>query len=170
MDFSGSRFFAMQNRGRKRFAAIILSLLFAIVPPALGDEPPAIVDKTHRLFFMKFNDNRTMTERMLNIAGLTDQEYGRSFALIAGVGRYNFLGGTGDLTPAAEDVRKLSNYLSNIENFDEIVVLQDSAMTRKIRRFFWKGIFHLDLDNSLIRVSYSPIAGTAQQLARTAIY
>jgi hypothetical protein len=158
MAFSGSRFFAMQNRGHERFVAVVLALVFATVQPALGDNPPGLVDKVHRAFFAKFSDNRTITERMLNIAGFTDQEYGRSFALIAGVGRYNFPGGTGELGPAAEDIRKLSNYLGNIEKFDEIVVLQDDANS------------HLDSSSSLIRVSYSHIADAVQHSARTAIY
>jgi hypothetical protein len=71
------------------------------------------------------------------VIGMTNKDVGRSFALVAGVAAYPGLGvAERTLAPAAEDVRKLTDYLRTQEFFDEIVVLQNDDVTIENLSFF----------------------------------
>jgi hypothetical protein len=46
------------------------------------------VPAAYQGYFVRFVDHRSLSERLLNLAGLTSSDMGRSFALIAGVSKY----------------------------------------------------------------------------------
>ncbi len=116
-------------------------LLFGLLA-ARADDFPAYLPPNYKPLFKHFVDQRTLPERMLNLTGLTSKEYGRGFALVAGVSKYPYIAGPdGNLEPAAEDIRKLVNYLRYYEKFDEIVVLADANMTQQNLSFFLEKYF-----------------------------
>ncbi len=102
------------------------------------DTPP--VPQEYQRYFAHYVDQRSYVERILNAIGLTNQDIGRSFALIAGISHYPNLSDP-DLQPAAEDLRKLEDYLKNVEFFDEIVVLKDQDMLYGNLVFFFQSYF-----------------------------
>ena len=72
-------------------------------------QPP--VPKVYQNYFAHFEDNRSLPERVFNKLDVTLGDFGRSFALIAGVYEYpNYLTDP-ELEPAKEDLRKLEEYL-----------------------------------------------------------
>jgi formylglycine-generating enzyme required for sulfatase activity len=99
-------------------------------------EPPA--EPEFRRFFVHYADRRSMTERALNLVGLNANEVGRSFALVAGVSRYEFLP---ELRAAAVDVEKMTHYLIDQQFFDEVVVLADDDFTEQNLRYFLQSYF-----------------------------
>jgi formylglycine-generating enzyme required for sulfatase activity len=140
MAFSGSRFFEMQNPRRSIIAAA--ALLFGCQAVCAADKYPEYLPTQYQHYFTRFEDERTLPEQMLNSVGMTSQEYGRGFALIAGISSYPRVSGPGrDLAAAREDVRKLANYFATYEKFDEIVVLQDDAVTEANLSFFLERYF-----------------------------
>jgi hypothetical protein len=113
-----------------------------IAPTAVSAAVPDFVPPQYVRFFQRAADERSLSERMLNIAGFTAQTYGRSFALVVGVSRYpNIPGPNGNLAPAAEDVRKITAYLSTYERFDQIVVLKDDDVTISNLSYFIETYF-----------------------------
>src|SRR5882672_11099541 len=133
MSFSGSRFFAMQSPQNSLIAlALWTALLFSGQAATAADKYPDFLPARYEHYFTRFVDNRTVPEQMLNAVRITSREYGRGFALIAGISKYASMSGAGsDLVPAGEDVRKLINYLIAYEKFDEIVVLKDADVTEE---------------------------------------
>jgi hypothetical protein len=124
---------------RPRLLAVAIVLALFIMGPlaAVGQPFPDYLPTKYRPFFKQFVDTRSLPERMLNITGLTSGEYGRGFALIAGVWKYpKISGAAGNLAPAADDVRKLLNYLKTYEKIDEIVVLTNEEVTEENLYFF----------------------------------
>ena len=122
---------------RLAFLLPLLLILFCHQPAVSQD-----VDLRYRKFFVKFEDQRSLGEKLLNWAGSTNLDVGRSFALVAGVSSYpNMPRGQRTLTPAAEDIKKIIAYLKTNEFFDEIVVLQDSNMTIENLKFFLENYF-----------------------------
>jgi WD40 repeat protein len=111
-----------------KIVSLVLILLGTVSARALDSIPPQ-----YNHFFAVRNDTRSLSEVMLNIAGYTGSDFGRSFALIAGISKYDKLG---TLAPAGEDVRKLTNYLRDIERFDEIVVIEDTDVSIENFDFF----------------------------------
>jgi hypothetical protein len=116
----------------------LASFMFLLGPVAAGAQSfPDYLEPKYRAFVKHFVDSRSLPERMLNITGLTSQDYGRGFALIAGVSKYPRMAGpAGNLVPAAEDIKKLQNYLKVYEKIDEIVVLTDAEVTSDNLYFF----------------------------------
>ena len=139
---SGKRSWIVRNlrhKHRTPFSPTVtlLTLLFAYLPPAFSQsEPPA--EYKFRKYFVHYVDNRSITERVLNLVGLSDADVGRSFALIAGVSEYEYLD---DLRPAKVDVEKLKKYLETEEFFDEIVVLENGDFTEDNLRYFLQAYF-----------------------------
>jgi lytic murein transglycosylase len=128
----------MQNL-RPRLPALATFLaLFVIGPVAAAAQTyPDYLPPQYRAFFKHFVDARSLPEKMLNVTGLTSGEYGRGFALIAGVSKYPRMAGPqGNLVPAAEDIRKLQSYLKTYEKIDEVVVLTDGEVTPENLYFF----------------------------------
>jgi formylglycine-generating enzyme required for sulfatase activity len=118
------------------------ALLFAGHAASAADKYPDFLPSQYQRYFARFVDERTLTEQMLNTVHMTSREYGRGFALIAGISKYPFMSGAGsDLAPAAEDVRKLVNYLTTYEKFDEIVVLKDNDVTEANLTYFVEHYF-----------------------------
>jgi len=110
--------------------------------PVFANRYPDFLDAQYREFFAHFVDNRSLTERMLNAAGLETKDYGRGFALIAGISKYpSMAGASGNLAPASEDIRKLSDYLIRVEGFDEIVVLRGEDVTEARLSYFLQRYF-----------------------------
>lgn len=100
------------------------------------------VASSYKKYFQHFKDNRTITERVLNTVGLTNQDVGRSFALLADISTYPYLPAhQKHLTPASEDIRKLKNYLITYEFFDEVVVLENENVTLDNFEFFLQNYF-----------------------------
>jgi Flp pilus assembly protein TadD len=95
-------------------------------------------------------DRRSIPEKALNLVGLTSNEVGKSFALIAGVTRYpNFKPPYNpNLEPAAVDLKNLEQYLKTEEFFDEIVVLKDDDMNYSNLQYFLQVYFPQRLHNS----------------------
>jgi hypothetical protein len=81
----------------------ILFLLVLGAPESFpqGKPPVSIVPEPYRQKFVQWVDKRSMTEKALNLIGLTTQDVGRSFALIAGVSKY-------------EDIQELQDYLKTM--------------------------------------------------------
>jgi len=122
--------------------AIFLALFVLGPRPAVAQTLPEYLPTQYRPYLKHFADRRSLPERMLNLAGLTSEEYGRGFALVAGVSKYPRIAGpSGNLAPAAEDVRKLITYLRTYEKIDEIVVLADEQVTQENLSFFLERYF-----------------------------
>jgi hypothetical protein len=68
-------------------AFLLLLLLLGLADPSFADAP-ADIPQQYRSFFRHFVDKRSFTEKMLNAVGLSNEDVGRSFALVAGVARY----------------------------------------------------------------------------------
>jgi hypothetical protein len=115
-------------------------LLSFPVPPAAQERPP--VPPQYRRYFVKYTDKRSIAEKVFNIAGVTNADVGRSFALLCGISEYpNMSSADGKLTPAAEDIRKLQWYLQGNEFFDEIVVLENEQVTTANLEYFLQAYF-----------------------------
>ena len=109
--------------------------------PATGQDK-APVQPEYQRFFYHYVDKRSLSEKSLNLVGLSIQDVGRSFALIAGVSHYPNMPPTDrDLRPGAEDIAKLQKYLRDEEFFDEIVVLKDQNMNLDNLAFFLQSYF-----------------------------
>ena len=107
----------------------------------LAQDQPQVPQQYKRLF-VHYVDQRSITERGLNLIGLTANDVGRSFAIVAGVSHYPRLPvGQRELRPAEVDRQKLVAYLQNEELFDEIVVLWDEDMTASNLNYFLKEYF-----------------------------
>jgi TPR repeat protein len=103
---------------------------------------PKAVPQEYRGCFVQYVDKRSLPEQALNLIGLSSQDVGRSFALIAGVTQYpNLAPEQQYLKPAAEDLRRLQAYLKDQEFFDEIVVLKDGDVTLQALRYFLEVYF-----------------------------
>lgn len=132
-----------KRRVKLKVAVAALPFLLAMaMPPVVhaAEVPPA--DPEYRKFFAHFIDKRSYKEKVLNLIGLTKDDVGRSFALIAGVSAYPRMPSLQrELPPAAEDLRKLEDYLKNVEFFDEIVVLRDQEVSLDNFRYFLQSYF-----------------------------
>ena len=132
----------MQNHQNSLIALVFCAALLFAGQAAAADKYPDFLRTEDQRYFARYVDSRTLTEQMLNSIGMTAQEYGRGFALIAGISQYPRMRGNGsDLTPAREDVRKLVNYLTTYEKFDKIVVLKDGDVTEENLSFFLQKYF-----------------------------
>lgn len=104
--------------------------------------PPDWVADQYRKYIVQSEDNRSLLERVLDDLGLRFDDTPQSFALVAGIDRYPRIAGSpGRLTAAGEDVAKFVSYLRDYEYFDEIVVLQNEAVTPEILRYFLVNYF-----------------------------
>src|ERR1035438_9226461 len=107
-----------------------------------GKPPASAVPEPYRQKFVQYVDRRSMQEKALNLIGLTSQDVGRSFALIAGVSRYPNMPEMGrELAAAGADIDELQNYLRSEEFFDEIVVLRDGDVTMENLEYFLQDYF-----------------------------
>ncbi len=133
----------MQNRKHNYIGLWIVLVIGTVLGAGVGlaQEAPT-VSGSHKQYFKYFVDKRSYKEQFLNLVGLTSQDVGRSFALIAGVSYYpNMSTLQKDLKPAAEDLARLEDYLKNVEFFDEIVVLKDMDVSLENLRFFLQKYF-----------------------------
>ena len=128
-------------RSHKALTRFIVAF-FTTVAFSQGKPPASSVPDPYRQKFVRYVDNRTIKEAMLNYVGLTGKDVGRSFALIAGVAQYpNMPEIYKTLSPAAADIDELTNYLINQEMFDEVVVLKDGDMSAENLRYFMEVYF-----------------------------
>ena len=129
-----------QPMRRIRYLSVVVGVLLLCLPARGHSAAP--VDKPYQRLFVHYVDHRSLPEKALNLIGLTAQDVGRSFALLAGVTRYpNMPEGRQELAPAAEDLRQLESYLRAQEFFDEIVVLQDGDVTLDNLAYFLQSYF-----------------------------
>ncbi len=120
--------------------AIALALQILIPLQIFGQNPPA--RDNYQKYFRHFSDTRSFSEKALNTVGLTNQEVGRSFALIAGINKYPNLDPAYQfLEPAGTDIENLVRYLRDSEFFDEIVVLQNFEVTSDNFTYFLQEYF-----------------------------
>ncbi len=124
------------------FWGIVSPLLSNLWQPFLFAQPAS---HEYQQYFTHYVNERSYDEKILKSIGLTNEDMGRSFALIAGISHYPNLSEP-DLKPAAEDLRKLEEYLKNVEFFDEIVVLKDQNMTYANLEYFLKTYFPTRLE------------------------
>jgi len=123
----------------RSFLSLALALLSAQAAVAAQ---PQDVPAQYRKFFVHYVDRRSLSEKVLNLAGLTSGDVGRSFALIAGVDTYpNLPRQDRSLRPAAVDLQNLERYLRDFEYFDEIVVLRNEAVTDDNFKYFLQAYF-----------------------------
>ena len=119
---------------------ILLSLPSLLVAgDTLAQQPP--VEREYQKYFVHFEDNRSLPEKVMNSLDVTFEDFGRSFALIAGVYEYPNYRTDPVLEPAKEDLRKLEEYLREQEYFDEIVVLKNEDMNEANLKYFLQGYF-----------------------------
>lgn len=134
----------MRSSKTKALSNLILRIFLIaglLVNTASAQKKPPIPEQ-YQKYFAHYVDKRSFWEKALNVVGLTGQDLGRSFALIAGVSKYpNMPPLNRDLRPAAEDMRKLEEYLKKYEFFDEIVVLKNADMNFENLKFFLQGYF-----------------------------
>jgi WD40 repeat protein len=122
--------------------ALVLAVLTSATSFGQGKPPSSLVPEPYRQRFEKWVDQRSMLEIILNKFGLTSQDVGRSFALIAGVSRYPKLPPAyRELAPARADINELVAYLKENEFFDEIVVLKDGDVTEDNLKYFLEKYF-----------------------------
>ncbi|MBY5393159.1 MULTISPECIES: caspase domain-containing protein [Rhizobium] len=106
-----------------------------------------IPDEIASRVFFENRDNRSVLEQALNVAGMSRQGTSPGFALLAGVSHYPKLPKTEqELKPAAEDIKKLANYLVDQEHFDEVVVLFNDDMTEQNLGYFFRDYFPCRLE------------------------
>jgi TPR repeat protein len=131
---------------RSRIITVILGISLAKYSWAQCASVPA----QYRSFFHHCVDNRTIPEKALNLVGLTSNDVGRSFALVAGVSHYPSFRAPDNpyLEPADVDLRNLEEYLKTEEFFDEIVVLKDSDMNFENLQYFLQVYFPEQLKKS----------------------
>lgn len=127
---------------------------------AFSADKPDVANSYQRMF-ARFVDNRSMPEKALNLVGLTQQDVGRSFALIAGVSDYprmSVLASGSKLESAASDRDELVDYLTKYEFFDEVIVLWNGDMTAKNLDYFLSQYFPARMrqfPNSRFLLAYS---------------
>lgn len=127
--------------GRACCAAVCLMLFAVLNGTASAQEKPPVPSEYQRLF-AHYADRRSMLEKSLNLIGMTDQDVGRSFAVVAGVSHYPRLpAGSRTLAAAEADRDMLVAYLEKEEFFDEVVVLWDEDMNKKNLAYFLQQYF-----------------------------
>lgn len=147
---------------RARILNVLLSALAlafsAFATAQVGSGGPD-VPKEYRKFFYSYSETRAVQDNILSAAGLDPSRVGKSFAVIAGISEYPKMEPRYQhLVQASEDVRKLADYLKNVEHFDEIIVLQNDDVTFTNLAFFLQGYFPPKLaadPNSRLLVAYS---------------
>jgi hypothetical protein len=98
--------------------------------------------KYDKFFEVRSPDKRAFTQRLFDFVGIGSNNFGRSFALVAGVSKYPHLpAGQRDLDAAGEDVTKLIEYLREYESFDEIVALRNEEVTEENLAYFIERYF-----------------------------
>lgn len=149
----------MPKRKRNLGLALLQCCLLTVAPRAGAARCPADVPPKFERYFVHCVDRRSLTEKALNLIGLTSEEVGRSFALVAGVDTYpNLSGSDRMLEPAAVDLARLEAYLKDQEFFDEIVVLRNEAVTLENLTYFLQAYFPTRLrqfPNSRFLFAYS---------------
>jgi caspase domain-containing protein len=143
MDSSGERYSEMQNLKLCRiFCNAVFAMMFCWQCPATNAQALPDVPKKYQHCFSQYVDHRSLLEKSLNLIGMSNDDVGRSFAVIAGVSHYPRLPAVDrDLRPAEVDKEKLISYLKNEELFDEIVVLWDEDMTSENLSYFLRDYF-----------------------------
>lgn len=129
---------------------IVMTLVIVSTVSSLAQCPSASVSLPYRGYFHVCTDSRTLREKALNLVGLTGNQVGKGFALLAGVSRYPHFSppNNPNLPQAAVDLRNLEKYLKENELFDEIVVLQDDDMTDANLKYFLQVYFPQRLQDS----------------------
>ncbi len=124
---------------------ICVSFEREIIHAAETNKTPPVSAQYQKLF-QRYKDDRSLSEKALNLVGLTKAGFGRSFALICGVSRYPEMPTLEqELKPAAVDVAKLTGYLRDSEDFDEIVVLMNRDFTLENLTYFLQSYFPVRL-------------------------
>jgi GH25 family lysozyme M1 (1,4-beta-N-acetylmuramidase) len=131
------------------FAVLLAQAFFAEV--AFGDEQCTngpgtgayVYDKKYCGYFAHFkNDDEKPDPRINKYLGLAPDVPVRSFALVVGVSKYpNLPDDQKSLVAAAHDTQKLTEFLVNVQEFDEVVVLKDEDATNEAIEYFLTDYF-----------------------------
>lgn len=150
---------------RKNYNSIRIVFLLILLFCSCGYVNAQNVPAHYKNYFIKFTDftdNRSNIEKIFDALGLRnegEERTRRSFALICGISKYPNMGVLERrLAPAAEDVRKMKNYLLQNDFFDEIVVLENSDVTLENLQYFLQSYFPTELKkfpNSRFLFAYS---------------
>ena len=120
-----------------------------VQPGALRAEGRPQVEQTTSASSFTTSTSDALWEKALNMVRLSQREVGRSFALVAGVSDCQTSRGPERTLPAAaEDIRKLTDYLRTQEFFDGIVVLRDDDVTIENLSYFLHQYFPARLRGS----------------------
>lgn len=121
-----------------RLARFLVPALVLVLVPVFNlayGAGPSVPAPYHK-YFVKYSDEPTFFGS--HIAPLFGtKKVGRSFALVAGIWDYSF----DRLDPAKKDIEALTEYLLNEEEFDEIVVLTNEAVTYDNFNYFLQSYF-----------------------------
>ncbi len=129
------------------FVSAFAVALLAGAAELSAQEEPQVLEK-YRKHFVHFSDSRGFGERTINTLGLSFQDIGRGFALIAGASEYPRLSGETTLPPAAVDRDRLVAFLTKYEFFDEVVVLWNEEVTIENFEYFLQTYFPQRLERA----------------------
>jgi TPR repeat protein len=131
----------MKNMATSNITLRLLVFSLALPLVVWSQSTPPVPNK-YKQFFFHYADQRSLWEKALNSIGLSSQQIGRSFALIAGVSQYsNFEPGFDYLAPVDVDIGKLKQYLKEQEFFDEIVILKNGNVNLENFNYFLENYF-----------------------------
>lgn len=135
MVFSGKKYI---TKHRNRFSNYLIKLINILILVTFLNCYSQNVPKKYRYYFKQYNlDQETYWDRILRLTNFKNDIVGRSYALVAGIDYYpNMLASSRYLTPAGEDIKKLVTYLKEEQNFDEIIVLKNTAVNPENLRYF----------------------------------
>ena len=153
-----------KNRKKNKNLCWLLFLLWVFeyaidIPIIFAQDGPQVPENFQQYFVHYVEKQQSLWDIVLNSIGLSKQDVGRSFALIAGVSEYPQMPlGEQSLLPAAKDIQNLVQYLKEVELFDEIVVLENESMNTTNLRYFLQTYFRKRLetfDKSRFLFAYS---------------
>ena len=134
-----------------RNSLLLLLIFFIVILPAKSQNADSSLVK----YFFHYNKTPdSYWELLLTKLGISNELIGRSIALIVGVNYYPEFPNAGtskclkNLTPVKIDIIKLKEYLKNVENFDEIIVLENEHVNESNLSYFLQNYIPNRLKNN----------------------
>lgn len=128
----------MKKLNRNAVTLVSLAILFLPGQHIVAQDVPT----AYRRFFKHYIDKSSLVEQVLNPIGMTTNDVGRTFALVAAVSSYpHMTGASTTLNPASIDASRLVATFRDTQKFDEIVVLTNADVTPENLRYFLRDYF-----------------------------